>query len=66
MRFDELHVELPGVDLGFLGSVDALPQLEGLHVVLFVKGQQVGGRELHGGVRVKSTSLFRSGQNSVL
>ena len=25
--FGELHVELPGKDLGFFGSVDALPQL---------------------------------------
>ena len=27
MRFSKLHLEPPGEDLGFLGSLEALPQL---------------------------------------
>ena len=36
--FGELHVELPGIDLGSFGLVDALSQLRGLPIVLLVEG----------------------------
>jgi hypothetical protein len=39
MRFGELHVELPGTNLGFFGSMDALPRLRGLLVVLLIEAQ---------------------------
>jgi hypothetical protein len=38
MCFGELHMELPGIDLSFFGSVDALPQLGGLLVMLLIEG----------------------------
>jgi hypothetical protein len=47
--FSELHVELPGVDLGLLGMVDIVSQSGGLLVVLLVEGKQVVGHVLHGG-----------------
>jgi hypothetical protein len=42
MRLGKLHVELPSVDLGFFGSVDAIPQLRALLVMLLIEGKQVG------------------------
>jgi hypothetical protein len=41
--------------------VDALPQLRGLLVVLLVKGQQIGGHVLHGGVIFLSLQGFHVG-----
>jgi hypothetical protein len=61
MCFGKLHVEFPSVDLGFFGLVDALAQFVGLLVVLLVKGQQVGGHVLHGGVILLSLQGVHAG-----
>ena len=50
MCFGELHVELLGGDLSFFGSVDALPQLRGLLVMMLIEGKQVDDHVLDGGV----------------
>ena len=49
MRFDKLHLEHPGEDLGLLGSAEALPQLRGLPVILLIQSKQVRGQVHHGG-----------------
>ena len=36
MRFGELHLEHPIEDLGFLSSMEAAPQFQGLLVVLLI------------------------------
>jgi len=61
LGFDKLYVELSSVDLGLFGSVDAVPQLCGLLAVLLVKGKQVGGHVLHGGVVFLSLQGFYAG-----
>jgi hypothetical protein len=50
MSFSKLHFEHPGEDLGFLSTVETLPQLRGLSVVLLIQGQQVRGQVHHGRV----------------
>jgi hypothetical protein len=59
MHFGELHV-LPSIDLGFFSSMDALPQLGGLLVVLLLEGQQVGGHVLHARVIFLSLQGFHA------
>ena len=36
MRFGELHLEHPREHLGFLGSIEAPPQLRGLPIILLI------------------------------
>ena len=39
MRFGKLHLEHPREDLEFLGSPEALPQLQGLLVILLIQSK---------------------------
>jgi hypothetical protein len=57
----ELHMELPGVDLGFFGSVDVIPQPEGLSVMLLVEHKQVGDHVLHRRVVFVTLQGFHAG-----
>ena len=61
MCLGKLHMELPGVDLGFFGSVDAIPQLGGLSVVLLIEGEWVGDHVLHGRVIFLTLQGFHVG-----
>ena len=49
MRFDELHLEHPGEDLGFPSAPKARPQFQGLMVILLIQSEQVRGQVHHGG-----------------
>ena len=48
MRFGKLHLEHPGEHLGFLDSLEALPQLRGLLVILLIQSKKVHGQVHHG------------------
>ena len=48
MRFGELHLEHPVEDLGFLGSMEAAPQFQGLPIILLIQSKQVRGQVHHG------------------
>ena len=54
-------MELPGLDLRFFSSVDALPQLRGLLVMFLIEGEQVVGHELHGGAIFLLLQGFHTG-----
>ena len=49
MRFGKLHLEHPGEDLGFLGSMEIAPQFQGLPVILLIQSKQIRGQVHHGG-----------------
>ena len=61
MCLGKLHMELPGVDLAFFGSVDAIPQLRGLSIVLLIEGEQVGDHVLHDRVIFLTLQGFYAG-----
>ena len=61
LGFGELHVEIPGVDLGFFDMVDAVPQLGSSLVVLVVEGEWVVGHVLHGGAIFLLLQGFHTG-----
>jgi hypothetical protein len=61
MCLGKLHMELPGIGLGFFGLVDVIPQLRGLLVVLFIEGEQVGDHVFYGGVVFLTLQGFHAG-----
>jgi hypothetical protein len=48
VRFSKLHLEHPDKDVNFFGPVKALPQLQGLPVVLLIQSKQLRGQVHHG------------------